>query len=187
SAHYSHPIDYTEERVEEAKKQKKSFYDFFNRVDSWRPLKGKVKRVSSEKDIRKIEFICDKFQVAMDDDFNTPRALASLFELVDLGFSFISTDKKDAFEYVESKLRIFFDILALKVPPKPKIPKEVEEKRKERDRARQNKDFKKADKIRENLKEKYNLIISDTGNATTLHFYILEGEQIEAQGQKKEK
>jgi len=66
----------------------------------------------------------------MDDDLNTPQALACLFELLDLGFSFVSSDKEDAFNDVQFKLKTFFGIFGLKVASK-RIPAEVEKMRKE--------------------------------------------------------
>jgi cysteinyl-tRNA synthetase len=169
SAHYPHPIDYTEEKIGEARKQKKSFDEFFAKVDSWRLRKGKSKISPSKTDIAKVDDICIKFQKTLDDDFNTPQALACLFELIDLGSGFISLDKQEAFNYVKSKLKIFFGIFGLKIAPKEKVEKEIQEKLRERDRARENKDFKKADDIRKEIKE-LGYAASDTAGGTTVIF-----------------
>ena len=167
TTHYSNPIDYNQEKIIECKKQKESFTDFFYKVNCWRLREGKLKITTSKKDFTKIDSICVKFHEAMDDDFNTPEALACLFELLDLGFGFVSADKEDAFNYVKSKLETFFSIFGLKVELK-QISPEVERKRKERDKAREAKDFKKADKIREDLVYKFGLYISDTGGGTSI-------------------
>ncbi len=167
SAHYSHPIDYNEEKIEEAKKQKKIFYDFFDKVNNRMPREDKLKTPISVRDNTEIDNICMKFQKAMDDDFNTPRALASLFELVDLASSFVSSDKEDAFIYAKDKLEIFFGALGLKVKPKKAIPEEIKRMAKERDQARENRDFKKADDIRRKMESELNISVIDTITATS--------------------
>lgn len=161
SALYSHPVDYTEEKIKEAKKQKKIFDDFFNEVDSSRLIKGKEKLGLSEKDRLKIDNIYQEFEKAMDDDFNMPEALASLFELADF-----ASAREGAFAYGKSKLESLFNILGLKVKSKIKLPEEIEKKIQERDLAREKKDFKKADEIKKEIK-KAGFIVMDTGSATS--------------------
>ena len=75
SVHYSHPVDYTDEKIREAKQA-------LERIDI---LKGKIKKVPGALEHKKseeLEKIKEKFIQAMDDDFNTPQALASVFDLV---------------------------------------------------------------------------------------------------------
>ena len=103
----------------------------------------------------------------MDDDFNTPQAVGYLFELTDLAFGFISKDLEDVFKYSESKLEIFFKIFGLKVKSRKEWQPEIKKMIEEREQARKNKDFKKADAIREELKTKFKLIVSDTGSSVT--------------------
>ena len=167
SVHYSHPIDYNEGKIEEAGKQKKSFDEFFDKVNNWRLLEGKVKAHSSAGDKTKIDNICGNFQKAMDGDFNTPQALACLFELIDAGSEFFSSDKEDTFNYAKEKLEIFFNIFGLKVKPKKELPQQVIKMVLERDIAKRNKDFKKADSIRQDI-EKSKYAVLDTGNAVSI-------------------
>lgn len=169
STHYSHPIDYNEDKIHEARKQKRSFDNFFAKVDSWKLREGKSKTATSKTDLAKIDDICIKFQKTMNEDFNTPQALACLFELIDAGSEFVSKDLEEAFNYVKSKLVTFFDIFGMKVAPKQKVPEEIQEKLKQRDAARENKDFKKADDIRKEI-EKFGYAVSDTAGGTTVIF-----------------
>lgn len=183
STHYSNPVDYTKEKIEDCKKQKKSFDDFFEKIGSWRLREGRFKAATSEKDRSKIEDIYLKFEQAMDDNFNTPVALASLFELMDLALGFVSCDKEDAFNYAESKLRIFFSIFGFNVGKVRKISQEVEAKRKERDLARDNKDFTKADAIRKEIERKFHYVVSDTAGGSTLT-YISEQKKANRKNQE---
>lgn len=105
--------------------------------------------------------------MAMDDNFNTPQALASLFELADLGLGFIALDKEEGFSYIKSKLAIFFNILGLKVKTKEEIPQEIKKKLKERNLARKKKDFKRADELRKEI-EALGYALSDTASAVTI-------------------
>jgi len=163
SAHYSHPIDYNEDKIEEARKQKKNFEDFFDKVNNW----IKVNPSSSAKDKAKINNLCLKFEQAMDDDFNTPLALGCLFELIDLASGFVSSDKEEAFNYAKVKIEAFFAIFGLTVKPKKEIPAEVLNMESERQQARRNKDFQKADDIRNEIKTKFKFIAIDTGSSAT--------------------
>ena len=72
SAHYSHPIDYNEEKIEEAKKQKESLDGFFNTI--YILHRGEAEPIISDKDRNKIYSIFNKFEEAMDNDFNTAQA-----------------------------------------------------------------------------------------------------------------
>ncbi|UCD15560.1 MAG: cysteine--tRNA ligase [Candidatus Omnitrophota bacterium] len=165
SAHYSRPIDYNEEKIAEVKKQKKSFYDFFDKIS----LREKGKQIPlSAKDKIKVDNMCIKFQDAMDDDFNTPRALASLFELLDLGSGFVSCDKKGAFNYIKDKLAVFFNILGLKIKPKEKVPPKLWRKIKERSRLRKEKNFKKADQVRKEIEREFPYHVTDSATSTML-------------------
>jgi cysteinyl-tRNA synthetase len=162
STHYAHPVDYNEQKIEEAKKQKKTFDDFFDNANYW-----KVNPVPSAKGIKEIDDICQRFERAMDNDFNTPEGLGCLFELVDLASSFVSSDKEDAFKYAKLKLVTFLSIFGIKVKPKKELPPEALKKASEREKARKVKDFKKADEIREELEKKFGLIVSDTASSFT--------------------
>jgi cysteinyl-tRNA synthetase len=165
STHYSNPIDYNKEKMEEFKKQKKNFNDFFDSVNNW--LKITPTPVSSKEDKTKIDDICTKFQKAMDDDFNTPVALASLFELIDLASVFISGDKEEAFNYAKSELETFLGIFGIATKPKEELPPRMVEMMKERREARAKKDFRTADAIRNDIQKIFDYLISDTNGSAT--------------------
>ncbi|MBP7088691.1 MAG: cysteine--tRNA ligase [Candidatus Omnitrophica bacterium] len=164
SAHYSHPVDFNEEKIEEFKKQKKSFYDTFEKFFLSKDYQKGPKIIPEDKD--KVDVICAKFNEAMDDDFNMPGALASLFDLIDLGSVFASLGKKEALKYVVSKLEEFFKIFGLKIPKGKKIPKELIKLADKRHEARQKKDFKAADAIRKEMEEKFPYYATDSATST---------------------
>ncbi|MBD3264189.1 MAG: cysteine--tRNA ligase [Candidatus Omnitrophica bacterium] len=167
SAHYSHPVDYNKGKIEEVKKQKRSFDEFFDRINLKTELRKGATEVISAGDKKRIDALYGKAEESMDDDFNMPKALGHIFEIIDTGSKFISCDKKDASRYAEEKVRAFFEVFGLE----PKKPRELEpeliELVKRRDRARREKDFAEADKIREKIAEVYNLEVIDTASGVT--------------------
>jgi cysteinyl-tRNA synthetase len=174
SAHYSHPIDYTDEKIAEAAKQKESFDKFFSSVSTWKQfwnywvsqsnliaLRNKTKAPFSENDKDKVDRITAEFVQALDDDFNTPQALGHLFKLRDLGLSFVSSDKEEGFSYIESLLKKFLKLFGISALDYILSEKElklcVEE-----EIARIKKDYKKSDALRLTATSNYNIAISNT-------------------------
>lgn len=139
-------------------------------MHSWRLNEGKTKTAAKPEDKTRIDNICIKFQDAMDDDFNSPQALGALFELIDVASNFISSDKEDGFKYAKDKLEIFFKIFGLEPPPKKELPQELNGKIRERELARRNKDFSRADAIRKEMESGFNVVVSDTGGGLTVTF-----------------
>ena len=78
STHYRSPIDFSTERLEEAERSLKRLINFIDsrEVISSLPEKGEEGEVIDVESYRK------EFEEAMDDDFNTAKALGVLFELV---------------------------------------------------------------------------------------------------------
>jgi len=153
AAHYASPVDYNEEKIKEARKQKDSFVFFFNEVSNWPMLEVKNKQTLLEGDKKnKIDLICEEFNKVMDDDFNTPQALGCLFELLDFGSKLFASDQEKAFKYAADKLSEMFNIFGLKIEP-TKVPDQIKQKGIERDKAKKKKDFTKADSIRQEIKK----------------------------------
>ncbi len=178
STHYSHPIDYTEEKIEESAKRKDSFDTFFQKASTWkqfwnhwysRPelvaLRNKTKTPFIDKD--RVDSISEKFRQAMDDDFNTPQALGHLFELMDLGLGFISSDKEEGFSYIESLLKEFLNLFGISASDYKLSEKDlmlcVEE-----EVARIKKDYKKSDELRITASSEHNIVISNTAGSATI-------------------
>jgi cysteinyl-tRNA synthetase len=163
--HYAHPVDYNEAKIEEMRKQKNIFEVFFDRVNTWGLVGEKKAAAFSDSDRSRVDALCARFEAAMDDDFNTPQALASLFELTDAGSQFISSDKKEAFKYIQSKLAVFWGIFGISIPPL-RIPDDQMRKIREMVDARKRKDFATADRLREELKSEGYIVTTTPTNLT---------------------
>jgi cysteinyl-tRNA synthetase len=120
--------------------------------------------------IDEIGIIKEKFIKAMDDDFNTPEALAAVFEMV--GLANKNTDNPVFLDRVRDVLRDLLGIFGLGVHiniilgDEVSIKEEVEVKIEERNEARKNKDYALSDKIRKELEAK-GIILEDTKEGTT--------------------
>ena len=162
SAHYSHPIDYTNEKIEETKQALTRLHILMGKLEKVVPSNGPAVK---KKDIEELR---GSFFSAMDDDFNTPGGLAVVFDLVNLANKNID-DADFAFSAKET-LKELLGILGITLTSKPKdesiSDNEVEAKIIERKQARLNKDYALGDKIRKELEAK-GVILEDTKEGTS--------------------
>jgi cysteinyl-tRNA synthetase len=159
--HYSHPVDFSWEKMDEAKKALDRFnilFDKFNRVKDER-LKADNVEIDSFK---------SRFEEAMNDDFNTAEALAVLFDLVTyINKNFSEAHyAKDTLVKLGEVFGLFESGEALDSGINASEKSEIENLINLRITARKNKDFKEADKIRKELEEK-GVIPEDTKDGTT--------------------
>ena len=108
------------------------------------------------------EFV-DKFQEAMDDDFNTADAISVIFELVKFANTHVTEDSTCAFaEKLYGVLGQLSDIMGLVLEQEEELlDEEIEELIALRQSARKAKDYQKADEIRQTLLEK-GILLEDT-------------------------
>ncbi len=182
-AHYSSSIDFSEKKMEEAKQALNGLKIFIKRIEGLiermnRPDWGegpsqRQKRQGPKKSkefMREIDKRKSRFIQSMDDDFNAAAALAAIFNIKALvtdntsGPVLIESDCFDHALDTIIELTSIFGLSSIK-REKAKISDYAELKIKERNIARKNKDFKKADTIREQLQKK-GIAIEDTKRGT---------------------
>jgi len=151
ATHYRAHIDYSESALENSSKVYQKLEDFMLKLQTYAGGKGG----SADKHISKLK---EDFESSMDDDFNIAGALASLYEFmrqINSAMDNMSLSASDA-KKIHSVMLDFDDILGLKLGDikEAKLPKMISELIKRRDEARAKKDFKTADKIRNELKKK---------------------------------
>lgn len=163
--HYRQPLEYSEDKLKEATSALQRIYTFLDEVEH---IQGSKKGKNMEKEICDMkEHFIKEFESAMSDDFNTPKAVAAIFEIVRIGNTVIAgkPDNETA-ERLKDVTAYIFNIVSkvlgimnhsakdwyisnLKVPLD-----EVESLIAKRAEARKNKDFALADSIRAELTEK---------------------------------
>ena len=138
SGHYRQPLAFGEDALEQARARNERLRDFFRGVD----------RVDGPEDPVVAE-TREAFLSALADDFNTPRAMAALYELVAEGHR---RPVPGAHEALEQLLEIVgLESLAR---TEEEVDAEAEELLAERERARAERDFERADRIRDQLDER---------------------------------
>jgi cysteinyl-tRNA synthetase len=159
STHYRSPIDFSENALEQSKNTLERIYKLVETLDEL--LEGNTLE-SNDEDVeynKKLSDAKNEFLNAMGNDFNTPRALAVIFNLIrdiNRGIQDQNISKKVLIE-IKNLLVEFGDILGLKFLPKPinddlnadliEIIVEV------RDKLRQQKDWELSDLIRSKLRD----------------------------------
>ena len=103
------------------------------------------------------------FEEAMDDDLNISKALGYIFDFMNAVNRIISEGKlseKNAQQFKDALLS-FDAVLGVMEREKQNLAEEIEEKIAQREEARKKKDFKTADKIRDELKSQ-GIVLEDT-------------------------
>ncbi|MDD5730134.1 MAG: cysteine--tRNA ligase [Candidatus Omnitrophica bacterium] len=161
SAHYSHPVDYTDEKIGEAKQALERIMILLDKMEKM-SFPPKLKNPP----FPELEEIKSKFIKAMDDDFNTPQALASVFELVNLANKNI-----DDLDFSSGAYKLFFELAGIfglefkKAAAGQSLDSEIEALIDKRDGARKRKDFAESDRLRKEL-EARGIILEDTKDGT---------------------
>ena len=156
-SHYSQPIDYSEEILEE---KNRAYWRLQN-------LYAKIIDSTSSSDISKslATRLRERFDAAMQDDFNTPEAVAALFEATRQAGQQISERLKARFEFVDLKETfdelmgqvLGFDLGRDQTIFLPPInitlggANEIQKKLFRREQARQEKDYALADLLRDEI------------------------------------
>ena len=84
STHYRSPVDYSEEALQGATQSLRRIRDTLNNLDQ--AIKTGNKKIEKDEERkRQIRDLKKRFLQAMDDDFNTAKALAVFFELIRIG------------------------------------------------------------------------------------------------------
>lgn len=187
STHYHGPLDFSDQAMQEAKQALDGFYGLFNR------LRESECDTVGDKDLpSSVDRTRESFREAMDNDFNTPVAVAELQrlrsdvnKLLDVGLSthgrqqarqtfrilggVLGLFQLDRWDY---ELKVGSEYLGIsgggvKLSPKIRVSdKEIEAQIAERNEARKQKNFKKADEIRQFLAS-HGILIEDKPDGTS--------------------
>lgn len=162
SAHYRSPLNFSAELMEASKNGLERIITGIENLQS----SGNNYVEFGEEEMSNIliaQGLRDKFITAMDDDFNTADAISAIFELIKL--SNTTVDENTSGEYVDALLEIILplcDVLGIITQRKKDILEgDVEALILQRAKARKDKDFAKADEIRNKLLE-MGIVLEDT-------------------------
>ena len=186
STHYRKPINFSFENMEDAKKALQNIVKSMNKFEA---IIGKYKNektaeITNLDFSQKIDEFDKKFEDAMDEDMNTPQALATIFDQIRETNKFISVNK-DELSKIYSEIEKSYESLKRKIGNVFGIEIEMENSAKEEDgenmeltkklielliklrsEARSEKNFKLSDEIRDELKV-LGVEIKDNRDGTT--------------------
>jgi cysteinyl-tRNA synthetase len=165
-SHYRSPINYSKKKIIKINKELERIEEFVTRLKEVKEKKIKNNSNKIVEEARK------EFQEAMNDDFNTPEAIASIFNLINKGNKLIDKNKISSKEaegiinFIKEIDEIFkIDLTktsyTINLKDKVKISKKLNLLISERENYRENKEWKKADEKRKEI-EKLGYTIKDT-------------------------
>ncbi len=170
STHYRSPIDFSDKRLDEAKRALERFYNTFRDAEPALSDQAEKEASSAETDdYRK------RFESAMDDDFNTAAALGVLFELARNTNTLLQ--KNASHEQIPANVDLLKElggILGLfeadeseteALKQLPITENEIETLINQRNEARSSKDWARADEIRKRLDES-GIVLEDRPDGT---------------------
>jgi len=187
STQYRNPLDFSQTAMQDAETGLDRMYDCLARITQYQ-ADGEGKSVVSSKDREKLESLKQRFEYAMDNDFNTAQGVGLLFDAVkvmnksmqalpqhpaqdDVALiwqggrtvrelaDIMGLLQKDPVRYIESKKQKKLEALEISVD-------DIEKTVMERDAARQNKDWAASDALRDKLLE-HGIELHDNTTGTT--------------------
>ena len=164
SAHYRSPLNFSADLMEAARN---GYERIVTSVDNLKYLLGKAATEEMTEAeaalVKEAAGYVDKFDEAMDDDFNTADAISVIFELVKFVNTNVSEGSSKAYlEALKQEIVLLSDICGLIVDKKEEmLDEDIEKLIEERQAARKARNFARADEIRGELLEK-GIILEDT-------------------------
>ena len=164
SAHYRSPLNFSAELMEAAKN---GLERICNASENLKHLSQNAELLSMTEEEAKLwkdsDLFVNKFESAMDDDFNTADAVSAVFELVKYCNTLAKeSSSREFLDNLYQRMEQLCTILGIIIEKSEQIlDQEIEDLIAERQAARKDKNFARADEIREILLEK-GIILEDT-------------------------
>ena len=163
-AHYRMPLNFSQDLMEAAKNGLERIKVAIERLDDIAKKENKIAMSAEEESVlAELEKLNEKFDVAMEDDFNTADAVSAVFEMVKVvNVGITENASMEAAEKAIKRITTLMDVLGVNTEKQVEIlEEEIEQLIEERQVARKEKNFQRADEIRDILLEK-GIVLKDT-------------------------
>ena len=164
SAHYRSPLNFSAELMEASKNGLERILTAVERLGERIGAASGDEMTSDEEAVKaQAESLKEKYEAAMDDDFNTADAISAVFELVKLANTSVTEESTKALAlYMKDTITSLCDVLGIITERKEELlDADIEALIEERQQARKNKDFARADEIRDTLAAR-GILLKDT-------------------------
>ncbi|MCD8364920.1 MAG: cysteine--tRNA ligase [Clostridiales bacterium] len=169
SAHYRSPLNFSADLMDAAKNGLERIVTAAENLKRLSAHAGDAVMTDEERARYELsEQFVQKFEAAMDDDFNTADAVSAVFELVKFCNTNTSSDhSREYLDALSGRLTALCDVLGIVTEKEEEIlDEEIENLIAERQAARKDKDFARADAIRDRLSA-MGIILKDTREGVT--------------------
>lgn len=162
-AQYRNPINFSDELMESAKNGLDRIKTCVSTLDRLAENASGTLKDSEQNIVAEVNKCKKAFEDAMDDDFNTAFAVATIFDLVKAANTYANEESSaDILKFLADTIVTLCGVLGLDVEPKEELlDSDIEKLIEERIAARKNKDFARADEIRDELEVK-GIILEDS-------------------------
>jgi len=163
SVHYRNPINFTEELLKSAENSYERIKTALHNLEHRKQVSMNLVDHAAEW-LAKIDEMKKRFESEMDDDFNTANAISVLFDLSKEANVYLQSDQTNTtiIEAFQEAITSMLQVLGIELKETDELLDDaVEALIEERNEARKNRNFQRADEIRDMLKEK-NIILEDT-------------------------
>ncbi|MEF8847079.1 MAG: cysteine--tRNA ligase [Candidatus Paceibacterota bacterium] len=156
-SHYRSPVDYNEEVLKQVKNQIEKIDEFLDRLKEYEPQSEGTDLVQETR---------EKYRQAMEDDFNTPEALAAVFELIKkansaLDKNELNQENKRNIVHFLNEVDQVFDFIFVQ---KQEVPDQIKKLAQKREKLRKQEKYEEADELRKKIEEKgYQVKDTDQG------------------------
>ena len=165
SAHYRSPLNFSADLMEASKN---GLERILTAVERLKELEAKAGAGSAPAEAEsagkaQVKELVEKYEAAMDDDFNTADAVSAIFELVKLANSTANEESsKEYVSYLKETIEKLCDVMGIITEKKTEIlDSEIEAMIEARQQARKEKNFALADEIRGKLSD-MGILLEDT-------------------------
>ena len=162
------PLDYSESAIIEVKSTLEKIEEFLKKIKN---QKSKIKNTNQKSKINTDRFK-ENFYKALDDDFNTPKAFAKMFDFIKrvnpllIKNEVSRTEALKIFQFFE-EINQIFGIIDFKKIKKLIVPFNIQKLMNVRDKYRKEQNWQKADEIRTRI-EKMGYLVEDTNEGQVI-------------------